>query len=357
MAEIDERDVVPDAVLLEHIFGNNQPSSVSVILQNWDKCVFKASFSTPMENGRHECVVRLEAQDATSASSFAMVAAMQEISSVCIPGLVPETLEFQYSVMEFVEGVALEEAWDNMMDEDRRSVTASVVEALLKLQSVRLSEAKKAALGGPSTGFIEDGRSLLSSVEQEWKLKRPFLTVQPTADPKGLLIKSSFEDIGSTIVTDSDTEYHSKTPGGNTRYKLAAIIDWELAGFCPPSYQLMLQNTYLGGANRHASFHMLLKDGMKDIIPRSPPQMALLRAMEIIFESRQRDLYEGKNIPANIRRKFMELLRLFRDEDPYVGWRCEGTSSPEFSREDLQKLEDEVIEDMVRTRQMKVKAG
>ncbi|KAK3301590.1 uncharacterized protein B0T15DRAFT_544082 [Chaetomium strumarium] len=233
MAEVDDRDVVPDAVLLGHIFGNNQPSSASVILQNWDKCVFKASFSTPLKNGQHECVVRLEVQGATSAFPFAVVPAMQEIARIRIPDLVPETLQvgsaankegraFQYSVVEFVEGVTLEEAWDSMVDEDRKSVTASVVEAF--------------------------------------------------------------------------------------------------------------------------------------IVPRSPSQMALLRAMEIIVESRQRNLYEGKNIPAHIRRRFIELLQLSRDEDPYVGWRCEGTSLLDF-RVDFQKPEDEVIEDMIRRRRMKAKTS
>jgi hypothetical protein len=280
-----------------------------------------------------------------------------------------------------------------MMDEDRKSVTGSVVEAIVKLQTMRLSDAKvqtilrqalgqevllKAALGGPSTGFLADGRSLLSFVEQEWKLKRPFLTIQPATGPKGLVIKSSFEDIGSATVTDlgmdqwpKETVFchndltprnfilqhsHSETLGGHTGYKLAAIVDWELAGFYPPSYQLFLQDTYLSGGNRHISFYMLLKDGMKDIVPRSPSQVALLRAMEIIFESRQRDLYEGTNIPAHIRTRFIELLQLSQDDDPYVGWRCQGTLVRDLSRAEFQKLEDEVIEDMIRRRRVKAKA-
>ncbi|GAB1312403.1 Aminoglycoside phosphotransferase domain-containing protein [Madurella fahalii] len=400
-----DRDVAPDENLLKHIFASNRPSSISIILQNWDKCMFTAVLPNALRNCRHSCVVRLEAQNGESAH-FTMVAAMQEIAATCIPDLVPETLqvgsaadgqgrEFQFCVMELVEGVTLEEAWDQMTDEDRRSVTTAIVEALSKLHSVRLSDAKvqailrralgegseeildKAAMGGPLTGFLNDGSSLLSSIEQKWKLRRPFYTIQPIADPKGLVIQSHFEDVGLITVSDSDMEQWPKeavfchndltprnlilqcsaSPIGNTRYKLAAIIDWELAGFYPPSYQLSLQDTYLGGGNRCFSFYLLLKERMKDIAPPSPSQVVLLRAMELIFESQQRRLSEGTNIPAHIRKRFREALRLYRDKNPYVGrkWETKGGLLPEFSRGDAQKLEDDVVAEMIGRRQAKVK--
>lgn len=103
------------------------------------------------------------------------------------------------------------------------------------------------------------------------------------------------------------------------RYSLAAIIDWELAGFYPPSYQLSLQDTYLGDGNRHLSFYLLLKQGMKDTVPLSPSQVALVRAMELMFESQYRWLSDGTNIPAHIRKRFREMLGLTRDKYPYLG--------------------------------------
>ncbi|KAH6624918.1 kinase-like domain-containing protein, partial [Chaetomium sp. MPI-SDFR-AT-0129] len=335
-----------------------------------------------------------------------MVAAMQEIAATYIPGLVPETLqvgsasneqgrEFEVCVMEFVEGITLQEAWDKMTGEDRISVTADVVEALSKLHSVRLSDAKvqtilrrvlgeggdevleRAVIGGPSTGLLNDGPALLSAIEERRKLKKPFYAIQPLEDPKGLVIESSFEDIGSTTVSDADMEQwpkeavfchndltprnlilqSSEDPGGDIEYKLVAIIDWELAGFYPPSYQLSLQDTYLSGGNQHLSFYLLLKERMKDTVPASPSQVALLRAMELIFESQQRRLLEGMNVPANIRKRFREMLRLSRDEHPYVGWKCdtEGGAFPELSRADAEQLEDDVIEEMEKRREAKAK--
>jgi hypothetical protein len=86
------RDVTPDQSLLQHIFADNQPSSISILLQNWDKCVFTAVLPTTLGNGPHVYVVRLEARDGKSAH-FHSVAAMQEIAASCIPGLVPQTLQ------------------------------------------------------------------------------------------------------------------------------------------------------------------------------------------------------------------------------------------------------------------------
>ncbi len=404
---MDDRAVVPDDSLLKHIFANNQPSSVSIILQNWDQCIFSATLPNPLQNGRHSCVVRLEASNGQP-RTFHLISATQEIAATFLPSLVPETLqvgtavndrgrEFEYAVLEFVEGVTLEKAWDEMSAEDQRSVTAAVVDAVSKLQAVRLSDAKvqtilrrefgqdseeqlgRAVMGGPTTGFLSDGRSLLSAIEQKWKLNAPFYSIGSISDPEGLIFKSDSEDLGSATVSNSDmaqwqqeaVSCHNdlsprnlllrcdETPSGETTYELAAIIDWELGGFYPPSYQVSLHDTYLGNGNQRLGFYLLLKEGLKDITPSSPAQIALLRAMELIFESRQRWLWQRNNIPAQIRVRFMEMLGLSRDEKPYLGWsrKSEGGAPPEFSRDDSQKLEDEVVAEMVARRQAKAKAN
>jgi thiamine kinase-like enzyme len=110
------------------------------------------------------------------------------------------------------------------------------------------------------------------------------------------------------------------TPDDKSEYKLAGIIDWEFAGFYPPSYELSLQDCYLGGANQQLSFYLRLKEQMKNLVPRSSSQIALLQAKELIFESRQRMLIDETNVAARIRKRFIEESGLTRDSDPYVGW-------------------------------------
>lgn len=217
----------------------------------------------------------------------------------------------------------------------------------------------------------------MTSVMQGLKLNKPVYNIKPIQDSKDLVIQSVFADLGSTTVREADMKQwpieavfchndltprnliisSSNSPDGNRKYGLAGIIDWETAGFYPPSYELSLQDRYLSGGNRRLSFYLLLKQCMKVLVPFTPPQVALLQAMELIFESQQRHLSEGTNIPAHIRMRFRQLLRLSRDGDPYTGLTCEAGDGPlpEFSQIDAQRLEDDVNEEMIARRQASAK--
>jgi thiamine kinase-like enzyme len=81
-------------------------------------------------------------------------------------------------------------------------------------------------------------------------------------------IHSSFGELESTVINNSDINkwlgeavfcHNDLTPRnlilqsrvsscGKFKYKLASINDWEIAGFYPASYELSLQDTYLGAS-------------------------------------------------------------------------------------------------------------
>lgn len=109
-----DRKVEPDGNLLNQIFTDSQPQAISIFIQNWTKCVFKAEFS---DNTAY--VVRLEAEDASS-GTFTTIAAMQQIAATILPDLVPKTIRigkarnvarrvFQFSVIELVQGDLLDQ--------------------------------------------------------------------------------------------------------------------------------------------------------------------------------------------------------------------------------------------------------
>lgn len=395
---MDPRVVTPDECILNNIFSEqHRPTNTSVFLQNWQKCIFKAEFP----DGLPPRVVRLEAADA-EACPFTMVAAMQEIAATRIADLVPKILQvgtvanakgrqFQFCVMELAEGDTLNNVWDDMNDLDRTSVVTAVVDAMEQLHAVRLSDDStqsilrqtlgdqedreavlRASFGGPSTGFLDDGPTLLAIILKRLKLKNPFCSIESATNPDGIVVRSIFDDLGSITVKDSDMARWPKEavfchndlnahnimiqsfvdPDGNRRHRLGAIIDWELAGFYPSSYQLGLQDTYLSTANRHLSFYTLLKQHMGALTPSSPSQIVLLQAAELMFESRCRYLAEGRNIGALIRKRFIEMLRLSRSTDPYVGWirdEKEGPA-PKFTGADAEKLENDVIDEVIGSR-------
>ncbi|PVH70374.1 hypothetical protein DL98DRAFT_564197 [Cadophora sp. DSE1049] len=392
-----DRDVTPDDNLLKQIFTTNQPETISIFLQNWDKCVFKAEFPKGLEDRHSAYVVRLEAEN-ENLKTFTTIAATQQIAATIIPELVPQTLQvgkaknaqgrmFRFSVIELVEGDLLEDVWQQMSAEEQSSVVAELVEALEKFHSVRLSDKgfkeilgktlreegdevlksfeQPSAFGGPHTGFLNDGPALLDSIMERRKLKKPFCTMESIVDSQDIRIQSSFKELGSTVINSSDIDkwpgeavlcHNDLNPrnlilqsrassGGTSKYKLAGIIDWELAGFYPASYELSLQDIYLSGANRHVSFYLLLKkEHMKNFVPRSSSQIVLLQV-----------LLDSNNIPAHIRKRFIENSKLARDYDPYVGWTRSPQDGPfpEFSSAAIQKLEDDVVEEIVARRKSK----
>ncbi|TVY48709.1 hypothetical protein LOCC1_G001402 [Lachnellula occidentalis] len=400
------RAVTPDDTLLKQIF-NCLPESISILLHNWDKCVFKATFSYDFGSSYSECIVRLEAEN-ENLNTFPTIAALQQIAATVVPELVPQTFQlgkvenlqgrtFDFSVTEMVEGELLEDVWQQMSIKEQNSVAAELVEALEKFHSIRLSDTgvKESlqktfregdeqlkrfelphAFGGPHTRFLNDGVGLLGAIMDRRKLKKPSCYMEPLVDSQGIRIRSTFEELGSTFINNSDIEKWPEeavlchndlnprnlilrscvTSDGKSEYKLAGIIDWELAGFYPASYELSLQDTYLGSANRHVSFYLLLKEKMRALVPQSSSQIVLVQAMELVFESQQKLLSDGNNIGAHIRKRFIENSMLERDNDPCLGgWTRSPQGGPllEYSTAAFQKLEDDVVEEMVAKRKAK----
>ncbi|KAI3537145.1 hypothetical protein CABS02_12254 [Colletotrichum abscissum] len=443
---MDSRDLAPDDALLNQIFPDQPHVSIdSIFVQSWDKCVFKASFphARQSDTSRPDIskpdarkpdarkpppsyLVRLEVVAKNEESTqFATVSAMQQIVSLAIPKLIPKAYRtgmtnnaqrklVQFSVTKYIKGKTLEDVWEQMSDENQRSVMAALIEALQKLHSVRIPDSldrirdiwakcelplapgglgehilgETEFMGGPSTGFFapKDGPALLSAIAKRWELSgRPFYATVAT-ESGGVVLQSEYSDLGFVKVekscweewyreavlchndlnprniivsslsdSESTSAYQSDSANETSDYELSAIIDWELSGFYPPSYELSLQDTYLSGANRLFSFYSLLKSHLKEIVPRSPSQVALLQVMQLLFESRQRRLREGNNIPAIIRERFMKRLQLRRDEDSYLGWVPNDDEAARLvlSLADVKSLEDDVIAETNARRQTK----
>ncbi|OBT65262.1 hypothetical protein VE03_04633 [Pseudogymnoascus sp. 23342-1-I1] len=356
-------EVNPDECLLKHIFTTNQPKAISIFLQDWDKCVFKAEFRKDPQTDYTTCVVRLESVD-EEFRNFTMIAAIQQIAATVIPDLVPKT----------VQGDLLEDVWQLLSADEQSNVVVELAEALQKLHSVRISDTGTQEILRKM--IREDGEEIQPFLETAGKLKRPFCTMESVGDSQDVSIQSSFEDMGLVVINNSEIGkwqgesvlcHNDLTPrnliiqshasvDGKLNYKLAGIVDWELAGFFPPSYELSMQDTYFS-ADRHISFYLLLKEHMKNMVPRPSSQIALVQAMTLIYESQQRLLFNGNNIPAQIRMRVMENSKLTRDNDPYAGWTRSSQDGPlsEYSSAAFEKLVDDLVEEMVARRESKPK--
>lgn len=396
-AASDPRDISPDETILAQIFPRTPQTHIetTIIQQNWYQCTFKAELQQSSQaslSKSSSLVVRLEPLEENSVDRPNAVALMQNVAATVIPEYVPnhwdngtaqdlEGKQYIFSVQEFVEGCTLQEVWHDMDGESRGVIITELLQAMRKLQSVRISDSvvqilaratlredawkslSEAAFGGPTWGFLKDGQDLVCAVERWFELKEPFYE-KSTSVSENIAIKSIYEDLGSATLQRQDMTVwkeeavlchndlnprniilrRTSTAGASPSYKLAAIIDWELAGFFPPSLEMALQDTYLGAASLNVSYYLALKQGSKELVPRSASQVALIQAVRLIHSSQQHYLKERRNIPAIIRKRLLERLGLKQHGDPYVGW---APAQIEFSPEETQLLEDEVVGEII----------
>ncbi|KFY09183.1 hypothetical protein V491_08349 [Pseudogymnoascus sp. VKM F-3775] len=178
--------------------------------------------------------------------------------------------------------------------------------------------------GGPHTGVLNDGRALLYSIMEKRKHKKLSSTIDPVGDSQDVRIQFDFGGTKSIVISNSDVgkwsgEFvlchndltprnlilQSRTPAdGKSSYRLAGIIDWEVAGFYQPSYELSLQDTSVFSAHRHS---------------------------------------------------LIENSKLIRDNDSYAGWTRSSQDGPlsEYSSAAYQELVDGLIKEMVARRKAK----
>ncbi|KAI0182615.1 hypothetical protein EV127DRAFT_487915 [Xylaria flabelliformis] len=204
---------------------------------------------------------------------------MQRIAKAILPGLIPRLIQagtatnsegetFYFSVTEFVDAIAIAEAarklhrsrlWVSEANETRAKDPSSSTDF----------DIDRCLFGGPHTGFLADGSALLDAIIQIWILGEDFSTKHHVLEYQGIKIQSNFEDLGSVVIKTSEIEqwpseavscHNDLIPrniiikshtslDGSSHYKLAGIIDWELVGSYPPSYELSLQNVYLSAEN------------------------------------------------------------------------------------------------------------
>ena len=86
---------------------------------------------------------------------------------------------------------------------------------------------------------------------------------------------------------------------------------------------------------------------MKDIVPCNQAQETLLQAMELIYESKYQYFYEGSNMPAHIRTRFLKYCNLTRDQDVFAGWVNETDDLPEYDADAIQQIEDDAVAEIM----------
>ncbi|KDN70503.1 hypothetical protein CSUB01_07948 [Colletotrichum sublineola] len=373
----EQRDLVPDEKTLNAIFQcvDVEPK---VISSTFETCTFSIHTQTPLLPGHPtDLLVRLE----TSGHHLHQVAALQSLARVQLPDLVPLVvshgttkmgggMEVDYMVSEYVTGTTtLEAVWDTLGSIDQERLMDLVVRAVKRLQTrVRNiqevgTQPDNAKVGGPKLGYFQDMEQFLDGKLQSSD-SDPFHCRLLNVDG-GILLESDFQDIGQVELTRADLDelkHHTVfchndleprnilvRPSTNSKglsYDLAAIVDWEMAGFYPFAFEYGLKDNILGSSNLLFSWYSLFKERTAHLLPPNECHTKLVRALWVIDQSQKRD--KTRNVGVRFQQMWIERLELQRSSHIRQGWvRKDGAETPViFTKEDQEKLELEVLKEL-----------
>ncbi|KAJ9645997.1 hypothetical protein H2199_003040 [Coniosporium tulheliwenetii] len=333
------------------------------------------------------------------------VAELQRLAYLHIPELVPKTFDLgtvttadgrqlDYSVTQFVAGTTvLESVWQDLDDDQQAALMNSVVDAVTKIQRLKLDDEPVQAtlsatayifggldtgtsiqhpLGGPELGYLRDTAAFLAGIIKANSPKSLTSSIVPSLSGDGITMTSTYDNLGSVHIPQSDLDFlqqHSischndleprnllvravDVADGKQTYELAAIIDWEMAGFYPFAYEYCVKDSVLGSSNLYFSWYTLFKQRTAALVPAHRFSEALIRVVDLIYRSRERQM--TKNVGELVRQRWIEREKLVRGPSVRDGWvrRADAGTVPRFTKEDNQKLEEDVRRALVDHKRM-----
>lgn len=368
MSTNEKRDLAPDNHLLAEIFPTTKTISTEILAQNF-VCY---TFTARLESGE-EFVVRIEPED----SQIRAVSAIQELAAQVIPDYVPTVYktgtasdkdgrQFDYSVTTYIkDAVTLESVWSDLTNDQQLHVAVQVAAVIEKLHSINLdgkaqqfvkmeNSTPSIPLGGPSLGFFSNLSDLVRGLV---KAEDGFKQITITETDEKLSFECGYDVIPSVsmckedilalkkdiVLCHNDLEPRNILVRQNTNddYSVVAIIDWEMAGFFPFTFESFYKDIVLGSSNLYYLWYRLFKDQTARLLPKPSPaaQEALLRAMDMVLRANARP--PTRNVGRFVQRKWTAREQLVRSEDLSLGW----VRSPEagdvgrFTKEDNDQLE------------------
>jgi len=384
-----DRMLRPDTAIISAIFTESQPNSIEILAHSFTNCTFKAEFQN-----RSAVIVRLD----TASGSLAVVSAIQEAASLQIPTYVPEILSYgkvvtenqgdvHYMVTRFItETVTLESVWPSLNLTQKTSLVDAVANAVDKLQQLDTSHAllqqilpntaldavansRDISIGSSFLGFVKSVREFIALYVAKHQAKR-FATssIEDALDGDGIVIRSALPELGEIHLSSRDLEVletslvlsHNDLEPRNLlvrkaegedgpHYELAAIIDWEMAGLLPSSFETAVKDVSLGSNNQYLDYYLMFKEKTRSTISGGESSEKLIKAVRLIDGSWSQQM--KRNVGAETRRRWISREGLELSDDAFEGWILkaagDGTKREirSCSKADNKELEDQVLRD------------
>ncbi|KAM0392290.1 hypothetical protein ACHAPZ_011036 [Fusarium culmorum] len=387
-------DLSPDYSILSGIpiikdsvsdMQNTFKEKCNVISSNFTTCTFDIRLDTSPADFPQHVLVRLE----SSNDHFATVAALQKLANSQLPDLVPQVLDvgttstaegkkLEYSVTEFVsDAVTLEQEWDKLDGPAQKDLMSSIIAAISKLQSITLDsdhahkmlkgtpyycDGKMSLIGGPELGYHSDMKGFLANLAGDATPDKTKFSATSSSD--AFVVESQLENVDQVELINVDLlelEKHIvfchddleprniliKRDGSQSgKWHLAAIIDWEMAGFFPFAYEYGHKDAALGSSNLHFSYYALFKEQSRHLLAGGKSAIKLLEALRAMDVSKKS--CPTKNVGRRFHARWLEREKVELSSDVRDGWvrKADAGDVGVFTKQDNDDLEMEVLKEL-----------
>jgi len=316
--------LVPDDFVLSTIFPDAKIKSWTILNNYVTVCTFKIEFdSEPGPGMPLELVVRITTDEEANATTHTCHA----IASSRIPRFVTEVYSYGnltkpdgtrigYLVSKFCsDAVTLLSVWPSLSLSNVESLVDQVVEVVEKLQAIKLSDPKTRELlvntafqnggdilmGGPFITLSTDMRGFLTQFVQKHQPRDPNIASTVTDTKDGLLFESVHPEFEKVFLSNDDLKalyndvvfcHNDIEPrnlmvrqvedNGESKYELAAVIDWDVAGFWPFAFDSAWKDCSLGSSNQHYEWYAFYKRKTRSFIPATEASIKLMKAVHLV---------------------------------------------------------------------------
>lgn len=333
----EKRDLEIDDDLQAQIFPQQIPISLTLLLQQWTKCICVAQFNEPQNDlgQATKVVVRVEDGDLRQ---FDEIAALQQLRSLAAPYLVPQTFKvgtvlgqdgkkLAFSITAYVEGVVLTEVYDSLGTKQRETIMDDLVCAVKPFNNIKLSDEEfcrahgdvllkrfqahsdgpSARIGGPRWGYFHNARGFLESVAKKLEVWGSRVAIKEAEDG-GILVKTTeaslnhlqpihiseshlLEMESGAVMSFMDLEPRNivvrEKQGNTSGYEVAGIIDWEMASFFPSAFEQIFKDSQCGSLSAYFDWYRMFRDRTKDLLSLggNSAQLALFSVMDMARQS------------------------------------------------------------------------
>lgn len=217
-------------------------------------------------------------------------------------------------------------------------------------------------IGGPELGHHADMKGFLTKLAGDAVPNETNFSA--TSSPNSFVVESHLENVNRVELTNADLDELQKhvvpchddlEPRNilikrdgthNGKWHVAAIIDCEMAGFFPFTYEYGHKDAQLGLSNIHFSYYALFKEQSRHLLAGGKSAIKLLEALRAMDVSEKR--LPTENVGRRFQPRWLEREKVEFSSDVRDGWvrKANAGDVRVFTKQDNDYLEMEILKEL-----------